>query len=148
MAGWIVVETAAHKLCLVAEELVVASLEDDECALADTDGESLRCDVITYVAPLIIERRKAEGKVHWCVALCVQEHLGADALRVLLARMRGALWASQTLQPGTCVLDGVVVMVPSCATAHSTACALRCGERSIVHPSCAHSPMEASKRQW
>ena len=90
MAGWIVVETAAHKLCLVAEELVVASLEDDECALADTDGESLRCDVITYVAPLIIERRKAEGEVHCCVALCVQEHLGADALRDLLTGGCGA----------------------------------------------------------
>ena len=107
----------------MAEELVIASLEDDECALADTDGESLPCGVVTNVAPLIIERREAQGKVHWRVALCVQEDLGADALRVLLARMGGALWASQPRQPGTCVLDGVVVMVPSCATAHSTVCA-------------------------
>ena len=38
MAGWIVVENAAQELGLVAEELVIDSLEDHEGAVAEGHG--------------------------------------------------------------------------------------------------------------
>jgi hypothetical protein len=83
----VVEETAGTESRLVAKEFVIWCLENEQHALAQANCERRPCDVIMNVAAQIIATWEAEAEIHGRVPLCVEKHLGANALRVLLTGM-------------------------------------------------------------
>ena len=93
----VVEETAGTESRLVAKEFVIWCLENEQRALAQANCERRPCDVIMNVAAQIIATWEAEAEIHGRVPLCVEKHLGANALRILLTGMCGSrlrLWSS------------------------------------------------------
>ena len=115
----VVGETAASERRLVAEEFVVWCLENEQGALAQASCGRRPRDVGINVAAQIVGWWEAEEEVHGCVSLCVEKHLRANTLRVLLARVCGARFPCHALQHSPCVLDCVVVVVSSCNSEHT-----------------------------
>jgi len=115
----VVEETAGTESRLVAKEFVIRCLENEQHALAQANCERSPCDVIMNVAAQIIATWEAEAEIHGRVPLCVEKHLGANALRILLTGMCGSRLRLLPRQHSPCVPNCVVVMVSSCNSEHT-----------------------------
>ena len=112
-------ETAGTESGFVAKELVIGCLENEQRTLAQANFERRPRDVIMNVAAQVIATWEAEAEIHGRVPLCVEKHLGANALRVLLTGMCGARLRLLLRQHSPCVPDCVVVVVSSCNSEHT-----------------------------